>query len=1327
VTITAGQAGAPSVDALLAALPGRALTLANTQLDLADQQTPATLTVAGELPGTWELPGLMTQSLVTQSATITYLQDAPNAPVTAGLTVKATYTVGTDTVDLIGTLGQQADLAFAWSATEPGGTLSVADAIAAVTDGQYSYELPLAGALFSGMSLSSCLISFGFTPSTPTTVQFSLDADPEATWDIAPGPVKRIGVTFTATYEQLSEDLRVSFGGNIHAALDLGQEFDVAVGLTPGDIWELDLKAPGGYPALDSLAALAGAEDEVRNGLAALGLGEILLRAVRVGIYRADNSLAFLAVYGSLSLAGTTFDVIVTLPDFGFGAALPKGATISLAALLTYVLGSTGGLPDLVISDLALMTVPQAGYYSLDFVVSDGEIGVGRYGLTSVSMSLDKQGSAVTGSISAAVTLAGSRVAVQGSYDAGWTVAGALDQLSLPALIAEALPSVALPAELTGLNLANLSASWNLTTGSFTFSGQADLALALGPKTLSSSLTLTVNSAAGHTTTAALTGTVALGTMTFHLRYDFAPGRQVLTGTWDNAGKADIATLAAAFGVALPPSQIQLPAIELTSVSFNLNWASAGEQAVLLSAATSAGDAFFLVQRPQSSQNWAFAFGVTVATATCLSQVIELVGINAAELDFIAIERAYLLVASAAYPALQVPGFAALAGRPVAVSAGVSAGLRLNFGATPPRADVTALRTLLGPRPPVFDADLTLSRDLRQFAVTVRLDGNLTIRGAPGSSLTLTDVSLVLKPEPVALTVHGSVTFKVDNTMMTATGFLTVGGSGLSAAFAIAGTGGNALPSPLGLKGVHLTNIGVELEAAVEPPSVALGLLGRFTIGPAQPPPGGGSAVPARTLAAKPPPGEFALILGLEGEVPNPLLLSMFLPVLSVEEAIKAFTDQQPAGLPPVFRDIRATDLMIYWCDAPAGIQLPDGTWAYAGFGFNANLDIYGLHAHGELKADSRGITGNACIDPIHISKVIDLTGKGKGTPAAYTGQVTVRAGGPEIKVSSLASPYLDVNWVLVLFGTVSQSVNVVIDQRGFQFQVSNAGPGYSSALTCQFDPKGRLELALSVLLNLDVDLGVVNGSHLGRVHLGNTGFAARLIATAMPNLSITVDGTFMLDGTMYTMPRLTATVAFGSLSEIPRRIFDQVQQQATKIFDQVRTTASTYLELTQKGIIAAGDEVGTVLRVGFQQTADQAAIEMKAAGYQLNQIGVELQRAYNATAQQAAGALKQAGYAADQVAQLLRSVGYGFDEIGTALHVVFNLSPDELAAVLKLIGDDINDVGNLLRSLYGLGPADLGPVLQALGYAAEEVKRFFEELGHEFEEAVKHLDPTTW
>jgi hypothetical protein len=1378
------------------------LALSGAELRLSPDPVPVTLTVDGDLAEIWPLPGLDTQTLAVQHATITYRQPSAGAAVTADLSIKAALTVGADTVGLTGTLGLRSELALSWLAGAPGGILSLSDAMLMATDGRSPFPQPAGLDLFAAMSLSSAVVSLSYAGDW-TTIDFTLAADPSAIWNIGPSSLKQVGATFTAAYSLLPEAFQISFGGKIFATFDLEQEFGVVVGLSPSHVWEVDLTAERGLPALESLAALMGADDEVRNGLAAVGLGDITLTAVRIGVNRTDNSLAFLIMQGSIPVAGTPFDVYLQLPNFAFGATLPSGATIGLGALLGLVLGETGGLPDIVVSELALTAAPRYGSYSVTIAIADHDIVVGSYGLVGATISLAKQGADGAGAIGGTISLAGAKVLVEGAYSAGWTVSGQVDQLSLPALITEVLPDVELPAELAGLTLPQLSATWNITNGDFAFSGELDLDLALGPRALTSKLLFSVNSTvdpktAARTTAGSLTGAVTLGPMTFNLRYDFTPGRKVLTGTWNNVGRADIPTLASAFGLAVPPLDVPPTGLTLTSISFDVDWAATGEQAVLLSVATTAGAAFFLVERPAPAQGWGFVFGLAVAGARRLSQVTALVGLDATELDFITIDSAYLLVSSAAFPALTVPGFAALTGITPS-GAGVFAGVRLDFGLTPARPDVTALKALLASRPPVLQAEVALSRDPRGLAVTVKLDGSLKITGAGRSALALTDVSLVLKPQPVALTLHGSMAIPVGDATFTATGFLTAGDSGVTAAFNIAGTGGNALPSPFGLKGVHLSNIGVEIAVTTEPPSVAAGLLGRFTIGPGLPPPAG-PPVPSRALAAMPPPGEFALILGLEGDLPNPLLLSMFLPELSVDKAVEAFTNQPAQNLPPVLRDLSVRDLMLYWCDAPAGLQLPDGTWARPGFGFNATLDLYGFRLHGALKIDPAGITGDACMDPVHVQGVIDVTGRGAGTPATYLGQATVKAGGPDLRVSTLASPYLAVDWQVVLFGTAAQTVNAEVTRSGFTFSVTNAGPGYSSALSATLRLPGHLELAFSVLLNLDLDLGVVNGVHLGQVHVANTSMAASLVASASPDLTILVNGAFSFEGTSYTMPQLSVNVPFKGLADLPRRIFDQLKNETTTVFAELRTSADAYLELAHKGVVKAGTDLGSVLRGAFQQTANQAAAAMKTAGYQINEIGAALQRGYGATAQQAAATLKQAGYAVgevaaalrtayglaadqaasalkqagyaageiadalktaygtaadkaaqflkeagftvsqvagalsvgygiavEQIAQLLKQAGYSFDDIGVALHADFGLSPDQLAAVLRSIGDGADQVGNLLKELFGLGPTDLGGLLRAIGYAADEVKQFFEELGHEFEEAVKHLDPTTW
>src|SRR5262249_34955376 len=158
-------------------------------------------------------------------------------------------------------------------------------------------------------------------------------------------------------------------------------------------------------------------------------------------------------------------DVVLQLPSLTFGGALSPDTPISLTALLDSMLGGTGGLPDVQVSLLCLGADPRTGYYSLAARLNDGQVTVGGYRLTEVDLELEKLSTGMTGGISAAITLAGSQLMVTGTYGPGWTVSGRLNQLSLTDLIGEVLADVALPNPLTSLQLANIAAMWNITTG----------------------------------------------------------------------------------------------------------------------------------------------------------------------------------------------------------------------------------------------------------------------------------------------------------------------------------------------------------------------------------------------------------------------------------------------------------------------------------------------------------------------------------------------------------------------------------------------------------------------------------------------------------------------------------------------------------------------------------------------------------------------------------------------------------------------------------------------------------------------------------------------
>src|SRR5205085_1579251 len=126
---------------------------------------------------------------------------------------------------------------------------------------------------------------------------------------------------------------------------------------------------------------------------------------------------------------------------------------------------------------------------------------------------------------------------------------------------------------------------------------------------------------------------------------------------------------------------------------------------------------------------------------------------------------------------------------------------------------------------------------------------------------------------------------------------------------------------------------------------------------------------------------------------------------------------------------------------------------------------------------------------------------------------------------------------------------------------------------------------------------------------LADVGAICSLAADATPNLRITIDASFEFEGTSLSMPQISVSTPFPSLRDIPAEIARQIENEGAAIFAGFIATAAAYLGLAYRGLVTAGDEIGSVLRTGYGQTADQAAAAMKAAGYAITDIGNALIR----------------------------------------------------------------------------------------------------------------------
>ncbi len=168
--------------------------------------------------------------------------------------------------------------------------------------------------------------------------------------------------TLGAAYQAFGNG-QESFSGNVHATLDLGQEFEVIVGLTSTLLGGGTSSATSGLP----VETIASTPELRRGGQRAAGRSGSVTSPF-VSRHR-DQPLRRIAGLhqdpGHAVVPGEGHQRLRPAADFRFAGSLSPDTPISLTALLDDMLGSPGGLPDVSITELGLSAFPSAGSYSL--------------------------------------------------------------------------------------------------------------------------------------------------------------------------------------------------------------------------------------------------------------------------------------------------------------------------------------------------------------------------------------------------------------------------------------------------------------------------------------------------------------------------------------------------------------------------------------------------------------------------------------------------------------------------------------------------------------------------------------------------------------------------------------------------------------------------------------------------------------------------------------------------------------------------------------------------------------------------------------------------
>jgi hypothetical protein len=434
----------------------------------------------------------------------------------------------------------------------------------------------------------------------------------------------------------------------------------------------------------------------------------------------------------------------------------------------------------------------------------------------------------------------------------------------------------------------------------------------------------------------------------------------------------------------------------------------------------------------------------------------------------------------------------------------------------------------------------------------------------------------------------------------------------------------------------------------------------------------------------------------------------MYLDELDLGTIITALTDRRP-DLPALLTDIRASQLMLYWCDEP--ILQPDGTPATPFFGLNANLDLLGFPAHASLFITAlpgggsdagAGIRGDASIAPIHIDGVVDLTGAGTGTPAGYTGAVAIPAGGGVVHVSTTGQPYLQADWDLRLFRTFEQKVHAEITRDGFAFQVDYGVAGvFASRLVCTLRSHTHFTMAFAVALRLDIGPITVAGIHLGSIRLGETGLAASLDAQLAPELALTIDGSFSYDGHTLRLTTIHLAVAPESLEHLPALIRDAMRDGADQIFKAVYDEAER--------IIHGAEADVRNLWADWEQEEQRLAQELKA---ELDAIEADIQREIGTIRRDTEAAIAAVE---DEARRIGDAVRRDLDKLDTAMG-------EAEAEIHRLEQEAAAEAARLAHGVEIAAATAAHDAAQAVSDAARTVKGWVVEAGRDIKHFFKHI-----
>lgn len=473
--------GAENLFFFLQTLPAQQIEVAVNQTILPTDIFPATFSIIGQTSQTWPVSALTNQFAQITKVTLLVTQKDINTPVVCQLIPEGTLSINSKPIPITGYVIDKARVKFSLVNPQPNFSLSeLAD-----FSSNYPIDLYLPDniSIFNAVPLTGLDLIFGLgltTTSLGTIVKASLD------WELIPSllKLKSLQASLQTTYTPYFGKFRRTFNGSIQAVVTIGQDFSVALNFSGRDFWELEVKPSQGnvLPAISNLANLTGdstLSQAINDGLNALGLGNITIKQVKLGLNLAAKTLNYVSINGSITFAGMTLDIYTLLPDFQMGGSLAKDSNISFKSIIQNFFSVSDNFPEIAITEFSFFTFPKQRFYSISFTLTDiWTFDIASISLNQVSVDIEKTTSSTTGSISAALTIVDVDIFISGSNaqtDGGWLLEGSTNpgqQIPILSMVTQFLPSawnIELPDSLKALKLQDVYVSFNTKTKDYQF------------------------------------------------------------------------------------------------------------------------------------------------------------------------------------------------------------------------------------------------------------------------------------------------------------------------------------------------------------------------------------------------------------------------------------------------------------------------------------------------------------------------------------------------------------------------------------------------------------------------------------------------------------------------------------------------------------------------------------------------------------------------------------------------------------------------------------------------------------------------------------------